>query len=65
MICLSTRNISILSNDRFALKNCLSSDNNTIKKRKQLLENFTSWKINELECENELTIAMASQPHRC
>lgn len=65
MICLSTRNISILSNDRFALKNCLSSGNNTIKKRKQLLENFTSWKINELECENELTIAMASQPHRC
>lgn len=57
MICLSTNNISILSNDKFALTNCLSSKNNTIGKRRKLLENFTGWKIYELSAKNGITIS--------
>ena len=57
MICLSTNNISILSNDKFALTNCLSSKNNTINKRRRLLESFTNWKIYELDIKNGLAIS--------
>ena len=57
MICLSTNSISILSNDKFALKNCLSSKNNTIDKRRKLLENFTDWKIYELNTKNSIKIS--------
>ena len=65
MICLSTYNIDIASNDAAAMKNPLSSGNNTIQKRKNLLENYTRWTINEIKTKYDLTIAMATQPHRC
>ena len=65
MICLSTYNIDIASNDVAAMKNPLSSGNNTIQKRKNLLENYTRWTINEIKSKHDLTIAMATQPHRC
>jgi hypothetical protein len=60
MICIDNHNVKIYENKEFAYNNCLSVGNDSIQRRRRLLENYNKWKINEFKTDNDLTIAMAT-----